>query len=210
MSWVRIVIVVSWAVVFAGWVYGISRTSPKLIKRIENPWECRLFGITAFCILLVSIVDVELVQANLDVAPVYWPAWAFFLSGPILYYWARIELDGSWSSEAQISEATRLVDGGPYALMRHPIYFSKTLMAYSSSLILMNWVILALSCVLLSTAIYQARIEESLLAKNLPQYREYRNRVPMFLAFGLSEELGRHAKAWVSRLIGIFRHPPTK
>ncbi len=182
MDWVRVAILVSWAVVFAGWVQGISRPSPRLIRRIEDPWRCRLFGITALCIALVSAYDLGSLPVDLDSHPLYyWPLWVLFLAGPVLYYWARLALDGSWSSEAQVSEATVVVSTGPYRFLRHPIYFSKTLMAFTSAAILADWIVLALGFLLLATAVYQARIEESLMAVHLPEYREYQKKVRMLL-----------------------------
>jgi protein-S-isoprenylcysteine O-methyltransferase Ste14 len=44
------------------------------------------------------------------------------LLGLALTWWARIELGHLWSSAITYKEKHRLVDTGPYALVRHPIY----------------------------------------------------------------------------------------
>jgi len=44
------------------------------------------------------------------------------LVGLALTWWARIQLGRLWSSAITRKEQHRLVETGPYALVRHPIY----------------------------------------------------------------------------------------
>ena len=50
------------------------------------------------------------------------------------------ELGRNWSITLEIREQHRLVSGGPYALVRHPMYTSFMLMGVGQAFLLSNWV----------------------------------------------------------------------
>ena len=47
---------------------------------------------------------------------------AIMVAGLLLTWWARIYLGSLWSSVITRKEGHKIVDTGPYALVRHPIY----------------------------------------------------------------------------------------
>jgi protein-S-isoprenylcysteine O-methyltransferase Ste14 len=69
----------------------------------------------------------------------------------------------------------KLVQTGPYRLLRHPIYFGGVLFFAGLSLVFSIYG-LALTAVLAVFWIAKARLEERLLSERFPQYAEYRRR----------------------------------
>jgi protein-S-isoprenylcysteine O-methyltransferase Ste14 len=78
-------------------------------------------------------------------------------------------------------QATRLVDRGPFAVVRHPQYLGYICLNVTFVLISQRWPIIALGS--LATALFclvALREEELLIEKFGREYREYTRRVPRF------------------------------
>jgi protein-S-isoprenylcysteine O-methyltransferase Ste14 len=110
---------------------------------------------------------------------------AVTLAGLLFTWWARVHLGRLWSGEITRKENHRVVDTGPYGLVRHPIY---------TGLILALWATAAaqatasglLGAALLTAGFWlKARIEERFLTAELgaDAYGAYRSRVPMLVPF---------------------------
>lgn len=99
-------------------------------------------------------------------------------------WWARIHLGRLWSSGVTRKEHHRVVDTGPYRLVRHPIYTGISLAAFATG-VLEGTPIAVLGAAILTYACYsKARIEERFLSKELgPAYSEYSERTPMLVPF---------------------------
>lgn len=98
-----------------------------------------------------------------------------------LNLWARIHLGEFFVQRAEVQEGHCLVDSGPYAYVRHPIfaaYFGTLagLMLVNPSIILLG---LAVPAIWYFTG--QARQDEQLLSQHLPEYAAYMERVPRYL-----------------------------
>ena len=76
-----------------------------------------------------------------------------------------------------------LVQGGAYALVRHPIYAGLIQGAFGWGLLTNSWLALAGGLALLLLFDFKARREEAWLAARFPGYREYQRRVRKFLPF---------------------------
>jgi protein-S-isoprenylcysteine O-methyltransferase Ste14 len=110
--------------------------------------------------------------------------WALLAAGLVLYVlgqalrgWAIATL-GDWFQGALVVQAgQRVVESGPYRLVRHPAYAGGILRAAGLGLVLDNWLSLAL-VVAGMTAFVAVRIrrEESILANGLEPYAAYRRR----------------------------------
>jgi protein-S-isoprenylcysteine O-methyltransferase Ste14 len=99
------------------------------------------------------------------------------LLGAIVAVWAWRTLDRSATPYPRPREGGRLIDSGPYAYVRHPIY--------SAGLLFFAGYALATSPAafvpLVGLALLwrnKAALEEELLARAYPDYGEYRTRVP--------------------------------
>jgi len=116
-------------------------------------------------------------------------AWALFgvsFAGFVFCWWARIYLGKLWSGWVTRKADHKIIDTGPYAVVRHPIYtgFIAALFALAA----MRGTALAFAgAVVMTLGFYtKARLEERFLREELGAegYDDYRRRVPMLLPFG--------------------------
>ena len=113
---------------------------------------------------------------------------AIMVAGLLLTWWARIYLGSLWSSVITRKEGHKIVDTGPYALVRHPIYTGliigllATVAAEGRITGLIGGALVILGVWL------KARTEESFLTVELGQeaYASYCRRVPMLVPFFVS------------------------
>jgi signal transduction histidine kinase/protein-S-isoprenylcysteine O-methyltransferase Ste14 len=105
-----------------------------------------------------------------------------FLAGALsLHCWARRHLRQFYAERVELQPGHQLVDSGPYAQVRHPMFTS--FFMYAIGLLLVNP---ALPMLLAAVYIFwdfsrAAKQEEALLSKNLPGYADYIARTPPFL-----------------------------
>ena len=100
-------------------------------------------------------------------------------------FWARRHLGLLWSGMLTLREGHRVVDTGPYRLVRHPIYTGFLGAAWTMALIGAEPERLLGALVLTATMIAKARVEEHLLRQELGagDYDAYAARTPMIVPF---------------------------
>lgn len=104
------------------------------------------------------------------------------VAGLLLHMWARRALGVRWSSAVAAPPGQQVVTGGPYALVRHPIYLGVLLLAAGT---LVAHPSVATGCVAAGLAAGMARKipaeERVLLAACGEAWRRYAGTVPMLL-----------------------------
>ena len=107
------------------------------------------------------------------------------LVGLLLTWLARIHLGRLWSSAITRKEQHRLVDTGPYAFVRHPIYAGIITALLTTAVIEATLVALAGAALIASGLWLKARAEERFLMVELgpDHYVAYCRRVPMLIPF---------------------------
>jgi protein-S-isoprenylcysteine O-methyltransferase Ste14 len=86
---------------------------------------------------------------------------------------------GMWSLRSSFSitvEARQLVTGGPYRLVRHPIYTGEILAAAAVAAIRLSAVNVVLLLLFGGLQLWRTRMEEAKLATVFPEYREFARR----------------------------------
>ena len=81
------------------------------------------------------------------------------------------------SSTIELSEAQHVIDSGPYAVVRHPMYAAALLLFVATPLALASWVAFAPACALCALIVMRLVDEERFLAANLRGYADYCVRV---------------------------------
>jgi protein-S-isoprenylcysteine O-methyltransferase Ste14 len=100
-------------------------------------------------------------------------------------WWARLYLGRLWSASITRKENHRVVNTGPYRLVRHPIYTGISLAALATALQEGSLIALAGAAILTLGWYVKARIEEDFLRAELgaQAYNDYAARVPMLVPF---------------------------
>jgi protein-S-isoprenylcysteine O-methyltransferase Ste14 len=82
----------------------------------------------------------------------------------------------------EIAEGQRVIDSGPYAVVRHPMYAGSLIMIAGIPLGLGSWWGLIPAALLVPALVWRLVREEGFLAANLAGYSDYRRRVRYRLA----------------------------
>jgi protein-S-isoprenylcysteine O-methyltransferase Ste14 len=85
----------------------------------------------------------------------------------------------------QTERGHRVVDSGPYAVVRHPGYAGMLLATPFSGLALGSWTAAGIGLVMTGLIVRRVMFEDAFLQKNLEGYREYTRRVTERLVPGL-------------------------
>jgi len=105
------------------------------------------------------------------------------LAGLLFTWWARIHLGRLWSGTITRKEGHRVIDTGPYALVRHPIYTGLIFALFATAIAQATISGLAGAALIAFGLWAKARIEERFLTAELgaDAYGAYRRRVPMLI-----------------------------
>jgi protein-S-isoprenylcysteine O-methyltransferase Ste14 len=76
-----------------------------------------------------------------------------------------------------------LVTTGPYAYLRHPIYAAIIHFTWAGAIDHMSWTVLGWAELVTAGAFTRMHIEEHLLVRRYPEYREYKKRVKKVVPF---------------------------
>jgi protein-S-isoprenylcysteine O-methyltransferase Ste14 len=110
---------------------------------------------------------------------------ALTVAGLAFAWWARLHLGRLWSSSITRKNEHKIIDSGPYRLVRHPIYTGIIFAVFATAL-LQGKPSAFLGAALLTLGWFiKARIEERFLREELgPEaYDSYARRVPMLVPF---------------------------
>jgi len=106
-------------------------------------------------------------------------------AAPILAWSSVTHLGRQFRINAGLYEDHQLVQSGPYALVRHPIYASLLAILLCTLLLLTpwKWVVVSLLFFITGTEI-RVRTEDKLLGSRFgPAFEEYRRKVPAYIPF---------------------------
>ncbi|HET9909022.1 MAG TPA: isoprenylcysteine carboxylmethyltransferase family protein [Anaerolineales bacterium] len=98
-----------------------------------------------------------------------------------LHIWSRAHLQHFYAERVEVQPEHKVIDTGPYALMRHPVITS--FFGIATGLFLINPALTTLAALLYTVWDFMsaAKAEEDLLTKTLPGYADYARRTPRFL-----------------------------
>lgn len=184
-----------WSVWAASWIAASlwqKRAAKRPALATEIPY--RVLFIVGFFALFLGLSDGDRAPPPLGPAlaglwilptPLAWATVALTVAGFLFAWWARLHLGALWSSGVTRKDDHRIVDTGPYAIVRHPIYTG--LLAGALGLALVGAAPMGLAgFALLALGIWlKARLEERFLSAELgvESYAAYRRRTPMLVPF---------------------------
>ena len=162
----------------------------KRAARTQSPGS-RLLQITpeivAFCLLFGRWPWPDWLQRRFvpeSSIAVAWVGLALTVAGIGFALWARLFLGRNWSGRVTIKEQHELIQSGPYAIVRHPIY-SGFLLAILGTALVQGHLrsLLALPLATLGWGL-KLRLEESFMAQQFgAAYLDYKRRVKALVPF---------------------------
>jgi protein-S-isoprenylcysteine O-methyltransferase Ste14 len=111
-----------------------------------------------------------------------------YLAGLGLTLWARRTLGKYWglstSTNVKLLDDHQIVQSGPYAFVRHPMYFGAWTFMFGLLLVYPTWAILILLVSMLASFSGRARREEIALAERFgTAWEEYKKRTKLIIPF---------------------------
>ncbi len=136
---------------------------------------------------VISIAGVLLMvgRHRMDWQPL-WPnvvGIVLLVGGIAFAWWARVHLGRLWSSTVTAKQGHRVVDSGPYGLVRHPIYTGLLTGVIGTALAEHSWRGWIGAGLVVGGTFIKARLEERFLRQQLgaEAYDSYAKRVPMLI-----------------------------
>ena len=102
------------------------------------------------------------------------------VAGYLFVYWV-MRTNAFAASVIRVEAEQRVIDTGPYALIRHPMYTGMALTALSTPFALGSYIAFPLFAMIVPVLIYRLIHEEKTLCRDLSGYTEYCARIPFRL-----------------------------
>jgi protein-S-isoprenylcysteine O-methyltransferase Ste14 len=194
----------------AGWIYlaltglgglgmglWLARTDPELLKqrlappvrRGQKPFD------KVFMVVFLPLYHAWLPLMALDCVRFGWshvPGWLrfagvlFMLAGYVVVFFVfRVNTFAAPVVAIQAERRQKVVDTGPYAVVRHPMYAGGGLIFVGTPLLLGSWWGLTAAAFFIPLVAVRAVLEERALARELEGYEQYTRRVRYRLVPGL-------------------------
>jgi protein-S-isoprenylcysteine O-methyltransferase Ste14 len=182
-------IAVAWVLWVASWIAAARWADPaaKRAARSEEKLYRVVTVVGAFLLFVPSVYFFHCRDRLWDLGQgIDWALFAVTALGLVFTWWARLYLGRLWSSSVTKKADHRVIDTGPYAIVRHPIYTGLIVAIFASAIQKATLIGFA-GAVLMTIGFWiKARLEERFLREQLgaDAYESYRRRTPMLLPFG--------------------------
>lgn len=176
---------IPWIVFLVYWIIAAFKTR-RTEKKEVFAWRYGIMflEVFGFSLLFSDYADIGFLRQSIfprtDVLGVL--SIVLVWAGIALALWARWHLGQYWSGRITIKEGHKLIQTGPYARLRHPIYSGLDLAAIGSALEINRWRCLAAVCVIILGFAIKAKREEAMLGAQFgPEFEEHRRRAGFLL-----------------------------
>jgi len=190
----RSAVILLWIVWYSTWILAVvfSRRTKVQMKTDAVGAHRFLAGFGSLLLFTPLVWDGRLsvepwtaLSARLwpDSLVVDWSLFGLVATGFAFCWWARLHLGSLWSGFVTLKEDHRVVDSGPYALVRHPIYAGAIFSAAMTALISASALSLLGAGMVAAGFTMTARIEVRFLRQELGAgaYDDYSRRVGMLV-----------------------------
>jgi len=179
-------IVAAWLIWLVTWILAAgwsARTASHHDLGAESP--SRVLTLAAIVMILISYWPVTSARLWDTPASLGWALFALAAIGFAFTWMARLHLGPLWSGASAPTEDHRIVDTGPYGIVRHPVYAGLLLAALATAAESGRVEAVVGALVLIAALSLRAKLEERFLRRDLGDaaYTAYRQRVPMLIPF---------------------------
>ena len=187
----------AFAMALAGWIAGLRRGEAVTLLPARRGGAGALaaqLGLVLVSLVVCAVLFYWLwIPLPLAVPPAAAPilaagGLAIFVAGALFIVWARRTLGRMWgistSRQVKLLPDHQLIDGGPYALVRHPMYFGWWVALLGALLIYRTWILVFLLAMSLVVFCRRARLEETTLAARFgAEWQAYVKRTKFLIPF---------------------------
>jgi protein-S-isoprenylcysteine O-methyltransferase Ste14 len=110
-------------------------------------------------------------------------SWPLMISGFALFLAGLVRLGKGLTPLPRPSDGAPLIETGPFALVRHPMYSGGLIFALGWALFVRSWMTVGYVVVLFIFLELKSRCEEKWLMEKFPTYRDYQKRVRKLIPF---------------------------
>jgi protein-S-isoprenylcysteine O-methyltransferase Ste14 len=177
-----------WVLWALSWV-GAGFWSAPTVKRVPLGSQIlyRVVTFVGFLLLFGILSPRRMAMTQLWRLGDGWRWWLVVLVvlGFAFSWWGRVHLGRLWSAAVTRKKGHQVIDTGPYALVRHPIYSGIILASVATAALRGTLVALIGAAVMAFGWYLKARLEEEFLREELGAmaYDDYAARTPMLLPF---------------------------
>lgn len=158
---------------------------PLLARRLQaGPWHekersQKIIMSLAFVAFLIYVV-LPALDYRYQLSPV--PAWVTIAADIVValsfvFLWWVVRTNSFAAANIRVEEGQRVIDTGPYAYVRHPMYAGASFMLFITPLALGSWWSMLLFVPFSPVLLWRLLDEERVLHRELPGYTEYTQRV---------------------------------
>jgi protein-S-isoprenylcysteine O-methyltransferase Ste14 len=168
---------VLWLLWLAYWLIEARNTAPT--QKSESFLTGALYrGATVIGIVLIFGFRLSANRLWPVTVPILCIAVLLMICGFAFAIWARRHLGRYWSATVTLKQGHRVVESGPYGLVRHPIYSGLLLSMAATVMTIGTTLGVCGYAVLLAALVFKMSVEERLLSAHLgPAYQDYQKRV---------------------------------
>jgi protein-S-isoprenylcysteine O-methyltransferase Ste14 len=151
------------------------------VQREQAGWD-RIFMLCmiAFFLAWMVIMGLDAVRFRISQVPVWVQGvGAAFILVSQYVFWLVFRANSFAAPVVKIQQdrGHAIATGGPYAIVRHPMYAGAILFLFGTPLLLGSWIGLALAPVIVVAFGFRAVLEERTLSAQFPDYADYAARV---------------------------------
>jgi len=147
-------------------------------------WDFTFFIFAMVAVLVLQPIFIPILSLRIQ------ETWGLFIqffgvitiiTALVLHIWSRMHLQHFYAERVEVQPEHKVIDTGPYKLMRHPVITS--FFGIATGLFLINPALTTLAALIYTIwdFTHAAHQEEDLLTKSLPGYADYAHRTPRFL-----------------------------
>lgn len=163
---------------------GLLRERMKPLSQPDQPKADKraTFVFVSFCVLWFVFIPLDVFHLHLLPSPPAWLRWAGFTlwaaSLWLIYLTFRANSFAAPVVKLQKERQQTVIDRGPYAVVRHPLYSAVLIYAVGIALWLGSTAAVPLFVLPLAGLVARIRVEEAYLLRHLPGYDTYLRKVP--------------------------------